>query len=590
MKKFIYKGTLILLSLTILLECKSEMNSICDPTSSSSKINILVSYLTKDKVPYCGIKFFPTNSPASFSNLKTNSVVETGFVLGTAPAGVSSVEISIDGGAYQTATGTTSWKFKLPTGSSTWRDSSKHTLSVRTVTNGYLISPYSEVTSIKVRKGQNKDVNGDGYPDLIVASKRYNTFQGRVYIFHSQGSKGISASSVSTANTIITGEASSDGFAFSIASGDFNGDGYADVATSADQYTSLSNTGRAYIFHSRGETGIATQSASAANSIFDGSSTNEFFGESISAGDINGDGYTDFLVGTPAGGIFRVYIFHSTGSNGIASVNASAANTILTGESGGGFGYMSSLKDVNGDGFADVVTSGIGYNSSQGRVYIFQSRGSSGIATQNATTANTIFTGETTGNSFGRSNLVEDINGDGFLDLIVGANSYTSNQGRAYIFISPGSSGFTNLSATAANTIITGETSSQLGQSILCLDLNLDGFSDCIISGHTYNSSQGRAYIFQSTNSSGIATASATAANTIYTGETVSDQFTSAIGSGDFNGDGYPDIVISSAAYNSTQGRVYVIQTNSNITSITSANTIITGETGINAFGNALVP
>ena len=553
-------------------------NNLCDPTSSISKLNILLGLLTKDKIPYCGIKFYPANAPASISNLKTNSVVETGFVLGTAPAGVNSVELSIDGGGYQTVTGTTSWKFKLPTGSSTWRDSSKHTISVRTVTNGYLISPYSDVTTMTVRKGQNKDVNGDGYADLIVAAYGHS-LGGRAYIFHSQGSSGIASVNPGVANTILTAESTSNSFGYAISSGDFNGDGYADVVVTADQYTSY--TGRVYIFHSKGEAGIATQFATAANTTITGDTTFDFFGDYVTVGDINGDGYTDLVVGSPAyAPNGKLHIFHSSGSTGVANAVANAANTVLTGETSSGFGTVNSTADINGDGYADIIAGAFGYNTSQGRLYIFYSRGNTGIATQNVTTtgANVTFTGEATSTAFGRSSSVADINGDGYLDLVIGAEAYSSNTGRAYIFYSPGSSGFVSLNALAANVTLTGEASSKFGFSSLCIDNSLDGYPDCIISGYDYNSSQGRVYFFPSTSSSGFVSGSSTSAKIIYNGETTSNQCGYATGTGDFNGDGYPDLVIGAPQFNSIQGKVYIIHSNNTTTSVTSSNTILTGE------------
>src|SRR4051812_20531364 len=70
---------------------------------------------------YCGI-------PVTISNLKNNSEVLTGYVVGT--SGGTVVGYQLDSGPLQTATGTSSWKFALPIGAATWKAGSRHTITV----------------------------------------------------------------------------------------------------------------------------------------------------------------------------------------------------------------------------------------------------------------------------------------------------------------------------------------------------------------------------------------------------------------------------------------------------------------------------
>ncbi|MBK8981994.1 MAG: FG-GAP repeat protein [Ignavibacteria bacterium] len=104
------------------------------------------------------------------------------------------------------------------------------------------------------------------------------------------------------------------------------------------------------------------------------------------------------------------------------------ADVIMTGESFFG-NSVSTAGDVNSDGYSDVIIGANGYSSSTGRAYIYF-----GGASMN-NTADVIMTGEATFNYFGNSvSSAGDVNGDGYSDVIVGAGLYSSLTGRAYIY------------------------------------------------------------------------------------------------------------------------------------------------------------
>ena len=522
------------------------------------------------------------------SNLRDKGIVNTGFMIGTAGSNTSSVEVSLDNGSYSPATGTTSWKFQFPIGSSTWRDNSQHTISVRTKNS---LGNTSSVVSITVRKGVNRDVNGDGYPDLAVGSPIYNTNQGRVYIFHSS-MNGITASIASSAQKIITGIVSTY-FGCAVVLGDINGDGYADLAVGADLYNT--NQGEVFIFHSSGSNGITVTNATSANSIITGESINNNFGEWLAIGNTTGSGYADLLVGAPIynANQGRAYIFRSTGSNGIPSNSASTADTILTGEAAGNvFGNAVAIGDSNGDGYSDVAVGGTSYNTSQGRAYVFHSS-ASGITSMNASSANSIITGETTTNYFGVP-CFGDINGDGFQDLVVTANAWNTNQGRVYIVHSNGVSGIPSINASASNTIITGQVANNyLGRGITTGDINGDGFSDVGIQGELVAGTSMKGYILLSSGSSGISSMNASSANTIITGlGGASNNFFQHITFLDINGDGFQDAVYGTHYELTNTGIVRIFHSlgTSGIPSMaaTSANSIISGEATGHYFGAAI--
>ncbi|MBI9107559.1 MAG: FG-GAP repeat protein [Spirochaetales bacterium] len=161
--------------------------------------------LIEDTVLYAIFENVPI---ASAVNIHDGGIVESGFIIGTAGDDITlaAVEVKLDGGAYTAATGTTSWSFKLPTGGSTWKDGSLHTLGIRSRDEA---GNYSGEIFLHVRKGVNKDVNGDGYADLAVGEYNYNSGQGRAYVFEG-GLGGIADQDLSGtgfAETTLTGEA-----------------------------------------------------------------------------------------------------------------------------------------------------------------------------------------------------------------------------------------------------------------------------------------------------------------------------------------------------------------------------------------------
>ncbi|MBK7253150.1 MAG: FG-GAP repeat protein [Ignavibacteria bacterium] len=168
-----------------------------------------------------------------------------------------------------------------------------------------------------------------------------------------------------TADVTMTGAAIGDNFGYSVASaGDVNGDGYSDVIVGAPEYNS--STGSAYIFFG----------GSAMNNIVDvtmtGEAANNIFGEYVSsAGDVNGDGFPDVIIGAREYNSFtgRAYIFYGGATmNNIADVTMTGAQNFQFGIS------VSTAGDINGDGIDDVVFGTDIFGSSlNGRAHIFLS-------------------------------------------------------------------------------------------------------------------------------------------------------------------------------------------------------------------------
>lgn len=391
------------------------------------------------------------------------------------------------------------------------------------------------------------DFNVDGRIDLAVGATGYSAGAntGRVYVFYNDG---VMPTGAASSDAIISGEAAGDLFGGALASGDLNADGKTDLAVGAID-AGTSDYGRAYIFYGGS---ITTENASGADVAIVGVTlADDAFGVSLTTGDMNADGEVDLIVGS-YDSFFdtkgRVYIFYNDGSYPTSS---SGYSVRITGNAAGDYFSLPSIAsgDFNADGRVDLVVGAYNYSSTTGRAYIFYNDGS--IPTT-AATADVIITGESTSNFFAKSLVAGDLNADGKTDLVVGALGYSTNTGRAYIFYN---GSITTENASGADVIITGESSSCFGDTLVTGDLNTDGKTDLVVGAYLYTSSDGRAYIFY--NDSSIPTTAATA-DTIIDGDVGgTSEFGNNLITGDLNADGKTDLVVSASLYNSSQGRVY---------------------------------
>lgn len=327
---------------------------------------------------------------------------------------------------------------------------------------------------------------------------------------------------------------------------DVNGDGIDDVVVGA--YTASPNgriqAGTVSVFHGS-SVGVATM----ANNVIEGPSEGEQFGCSVAgAGDVNGDGYGDLVVGalsaSPGGrtNAGEVSILHGSEmgiKSGPSQVIEGVGERDLFGSSVAGVG------DVNRDGYADVMIGATqadpGGRANAGTAAIYLG-GPAGTAMVPAV----LLEGATSNDRFGSSVAgAGDINADGYNDVIVGAY-YTSpgarlQSGSASVF-------YGNVSAIAntpafvlegvANNDQFGSTVSSAG------DVNGDGFDDLAIAavladpGGRMNA--GTVSIYH-----GGRTPIHDPPAILLTGLTALDAFGTSVASArDVNADGYGDLIV----------------------------------------------
>ena len=433
------------------------------------------------------------------------------------------------------------------------------------------------------------DVNGDGYGDVIVGAMRYDageTDEGAAFVFLGSAS-GIPDGTDSSAATQLEsnqgttppGPGSPSRFGSSVAgAGDVNGDGFDDVIVSAPYYDAVAGSGgdegAAFVFFGSAS-GIADGNPGTANhSIVSEFAHGQLF-TVAAAGDVNGDGYGDILVGSP----FRALVFLGSAS-GIVGNNIATAATRLTPTVGDFIAGVVGAGDVNGDGYDDVIVGIPGFDGGQtdeGAAFIYLGS-ASGIPSGDATTAATRLESNQPGGSdidgaypvFGGPVAgAGDVNGDGFDDVIVGAPRYQTGQskeGAAFIFLGSASGIPNGDPTTAAARLAANQEDARFGYSVASAgDVNRDGFADLLIGAPHYSFGsgyEGAAFVFLGS-ASGIPSGSPSAAaasleSSRYCRPPASTACLmgfSASSAGDVDGDGYGDVIVGT-----TIERAYVFK------------------------------
>ncbi|MEO8191153.1 MAG: FG-GAP-like repeat-containing protein [Acidobacteriota bacterium] len=309
------------------------------------------------------------------------------------------------------------------------------------------------------------DVDGDGVNDIVTSAPTKEiggaASAGRIYVYSTKSGKLLWSADGRPGEELGTGVESA---------GDTNRDGIPDVIAGAP------GGGKAYLYSGRDGRVLRT---------FTAESADVDFGRHVSAaGDVDGDGFADVLVGSPgkqgdAKAVGRAYLYSgkdgrallalkgerpgdefgstvggsTAGKKRFLIVGASSAGPRQTGrtyvyegatskpkfvidsdDTGAALGamFVSVAGDVNGDGVPDVYASDFSNSAkgpSTGRVYVHSGRDGSRLLT---------LTGETAGEGFGIGPATAgDVDGDGRADLIVGAWQYSGaavSGGRAYLF------------------------------------------------------------------------------------------------------------------------------------------------------------
>ena len=396
----------------------------------------------------------------------------------------------------------------------------------------------------------------------------------------------------------IEGHAAGDRAGASVSdAGDINGDGFDDFIVGAPGAGSA-NQGAAYVVfgHAGGFGALDFGNLQPSQGFaIQGAGNTDYTGISVSnAGDINGDGFDDLIVGTAIGGFYTVssshayVIFGKEGGFGTIDVGqlSNPAGFVITGTANRADSLIvANAGDVNGDGFADIIIGdpsfggGFGGPGAGAFYVVFGKSDGFGNIDLAHLAPGTGFVGiGPLGSRTGVSvSSAGDINGDGFDDIIVGANlgdAGGNNSGQAYVIFGK-AGGFSNIDLNnpmgLSGFTIVGDTSDDsAGFSVSAAgDVNGDGFGDVIVgapfSDDGLGTGPGAAYVIfgHAGTFSTIDLSSLGSAGFIIGGDANADAAGwSASAAGDVNGDGFDDLIVgapSNDAGGNYAGSAYVI-------------------------------
>lgn len=422
------------------------------------------------------------------------------------------------------------------------------------------------------------DVNADGYPDLLISSTSEDTGgenAGAVYLIYGK-SEIIATQSLSQADVKFISQTASERIGSSLAAGDVNGDGYDDILISTIyEDTGGENAGAIYLIYGAASLSNTVNVSQQAQAKFIGEDANDNAGKGLAAGDVNGDGYDDILIGASfaddGGGNSGVaYLIYGTNSLS-GNINLSSASAKFIGEAANNFaGWSIAVDNLNSDNYEDILLSAFANSNAGGNaagaVYLIQGSASSLSGDINLASATAKFIGERASDYAGRAvKFASDVNGDGYNDFLVGAvgdDTGASGAGAAYLVHGSNSLSGT-ISLTNAQAKFAGEEAiNDFGESLAGVgDADNDGYGDILIGAYQNDEGgeiAGAAYLIYGSDSlSGNYAASAD--NIIkFIGEEAGDfagESFSAIG--DLNQDGYAEIAIDASGYGEA-GAVYL--------------------------------
>ena len=370
------------------------------------------------------------------------------------------------------------------------------------------------------------DLDGDGYDDVVIGAPEYSPsweIDGAVFLFHGNPAGWAAQTSLAEADASWLSEDDTEDAGQAVSTGgDIDGDGLDDLVVAAPYDDEIaSNSGEVFVILGRPGGWAGEDTLAAADASLRGGVEQERLGQTIStAGDVDGDGYDDILIGAAhfqgeedinSNDFGKVYLVAGRASGwvhdmGIEAMAMASFVGVSRGENAGD--SISSAGDVDGDGYDDILIGapyGLdGYGNEEGRASLVLGRASGWSLDVSLTEADVRFPSGADDSRFGAAvAILGDVDGDGLDDLAVGAPDYPptyyTEHGRVSMFL--GRVSWTDPTTTSSsNGYLDGEDGDRVGSAIAGVgDLDGDGLADWVVSGpdrRLANSEQGIVHLF----------------------------------------------------------------------------------------------
>jgi hypothetical protein len=279
------------------------------------------------------------------------------------------------------------------------------------------------------------DFNKDGYSDLAVGAPDEvvsGVKSGGISVFPGSAS-GLTTGQGFNQSTAGGANEAGDAFGSALAAGDFNGDGFADLAIGVPGEIPGGATvrGGAVYVYKGSSSGVVSGWSTTQESSGGTTEAGDQYGAALAAGNVTGSSHADLVVGAPgeavggdpAGG-GSLYVVPGSSSGTSTGFSRYQAHVGGASEAGDRFSAALAVGNFDKDGYADIAVGvpgeALGAEPAGGSMVIFpgaSSQVAEGFWVQESQGGEAV----TAGDKFAATLAAGDANGDGYVDLLVGA-------------------------------------------------------------------------------------------------------------------------------------------------------------------------